>query len=501
MNKLFWLISAALAFLIIIGCIQTVAHDSGAVQNASASILPGEDAAKKLLHEMPAHEIAAEFVRHNANLSGYSATVHTVGESGYEDEEFLFFAQRPDRFRAEYIRSEIHGNGTIVVANGTFVWQYHPDTRKARPALIEDPSNTFFALRDYPAIAARILEKFPAIMNGTEDQSGSNAVIIEAAIDNNPTQYYPAVFSRIRVWIDEESLVMTRMEIIGAYKETVLTVELRNTSLNPPLSESLFDFEPPAGTEISPSLSRLVAPLNMTSAYQAKVRFGPDFVMPSELPPGYKFRYCLHYRDRDGRDSFVYSNGTDELVFTEVLQKNNASLELSSSQYMAILIGNRTGIYWPETEKNHLRWNDGNGTYQLSGTITKEGFVRVAQSLTAPALLNFAPDEIKNPDIIAEIALKDPSARRMADAGGEILGVGMSVRRSTSTIQGGVFPALYIRYNGLVAYFMVDPDTQKPVGRTIQVPNNAMVRHVGDQTVVEYNGEILFTFDPMEGTL
>jgi len=45
---------------------------------------------------------------------------------------------------------------------------------------------------------------------------------------------------------------------------------------------------------------------------------------------------------------------------------------------------------------------------------------------------------------------------------------------------------------------MVDTDLQKPVGRTIQVPNNAMVRHVGDQTVVEYNGEILFTFDPME---
>jgi hypothetical protein len=37
------------------------------------------------------------------------------------------------------------------------------------------------------------------------------------------------------------------------------------------------------------------------------------------------------------------------------------------------------------------------------------------------------------------------------------------------------------------------------VGGCLQVPNNAMVRHVGDQTVVEYKGEILFTFDPMDG--
>jgi hypothetical protein len=86
----------------------------------------------------------------------------------------------------------------------------------------------------------------------------------------------------------------------------------------------------------------------------------------------------------------------------------------------------------------------------------------------------------------------------MVDSGGEILGVGMSVKRSTKNIQGGVFPALSIRYNQLLVDFMVDPVSQKPVGRTIQVPNNAMVRHVGNQTVVEYNGEILFTFDPME---
>jgi hypothetical protein len=75
----------------------------------------------------------------------------------------------------------------------------------------------------------------------------------------------------------------------------------------------------------------------------------------------------------------------------------------------------------------------------------------------------------------------------------------MAIKRSTKNIQGGVFPALSIRYNGLLVDFMVDPVAQKPVGRTIQVPNNAMIRHVSDQTVVEYKGEILFTFDPMEG--
>ncbi|MFA5222606.1 MAG: hypothetical protein WC391_10035, partial [Methanoregula sp.] len=231
---------------------------------------------------------------------------------------------------------------------------------------------------------------------------------------------------------------------------------------------------------------------------QAKERFGPEFMLPAYLPSGYTFQYCLHYRDGDGRDSLVYSNGADDIVFTRSLQRNNASFSAPAVQETGISLGNRTGEFWSESGKNHIRWNCGNGTCELVGTITKDDLVRIAQSLEAPTLLNFASDEIKNPETIAKIALQDTTARRMVDAGGEILGVGLSVKRSTSTIQGGVFPALLIRYNGLLVDFMVDPVVQKPVGRTIQVPNNAMVRHVGNQTVVEYNGEILFTFDPME---
>ncbi|MDO9326365.1 MAG: outer membrane lipoprotein-sorting protein, partial [Methanoregula sp.] len=244
MNKLFWLITAVLAILIIGGCVQTGVPDSGVIRNTSTLISASEEPTK-LLHEMPARVIAAEFIRHNANLSGYSAMVHTSGETAYEDDEYRFFALRPDKFRAEYIRSEIHGNGTIVAANKTLVWQYYPDTGKARPALIEDSRNTFFARKDYPAIAARILEKFPVVLNGTETRNGSNAVILEATVDDNPTQYYPTIFSRIMVWIDENSLMMTRMEMIGEYNQTVLTVDYRNISVNPPLPDTMFDFEPP----------------------------------------------------------------------------------------------------------------------------------------------------------------------------------------------------------------------------------------------------------------
>lgn len=464
------------------------------VLNAGCLSTPDQPSAPE---NLTAQAIAAEFIRHNANLSGYSAMVHTMGESGYEDDEYRFFAQRPDKFRAEYIRSDIHGNGTIVVANGTFVWQYHPDTRTAEPDLIENHNNTFFASKDYPAIAARILGKFPAVLNGTDIPDGSTAVILEAVIDDIPTQYYPTIFRRIRVWIDEDSLMMTRMEMIGEYNETALTVELRNIHINPPLSEELFDFTPPPGTDISPTVEELVTPVNASSMRQAKERFGPDFMLPAYFPSGYTFRYCLHYRD--GRDSIVYSSGTDNIIFTQALQGNNASFATPAVQEIVIHIGNRTGTFWSESAQNHIRWNQRNGTYELAGAMTKDDLFRIAQSLEVPALLNFAPGEIKDPETIAAIALRDTSARRMVDAGGEILGVGMSIKRSTKTVQGGIYPALLIRYNGLLADFMVDPDAQKPVGRTIQVPNNAMVRHVGDQTVVEYNGEILFTFDPVEG--
>jgi len=125
---------------------------------------------------------------------------------------------------------------------------------------------------------------------------------------------------------------------------------------------------------------------------------------------------------------------------------------------------------------------------------------RIAGSVEAPELLNFAPDAIADPELIAAIALRDTSARKMADSGGEIIGVGMSIKRGAKNSPGGIFPALVIRYNGLIVDVMVDPDAQKPVGRTIQVPNGAVVRDTGNQTVIEYDEKILFIFDPMEGT-
>jgi len=500
MDKLLWLIVAALVLLLIGGCIQTGFHNPVPDRNATPSVPPGRGTEKPPLHEMPSGEIAAAFIRQNANLAGYSAMVHTTGEYSSDDDEYLFFARRPDRFRAEYIHSTIHGNGTIVVANGTFVWQYHPDPRIARPDLIEDPTNTFFARKDYPAIAARILEQFPAMMNGTEVLDGNANVILEAKADGNPVPYYPEPFSRIRVWIDENNLTMTRMELVGNYNETILLVRIRNTSINPHLPDELFDFQPPAGTRISPTLAELFAPVNTSNLYPAKERFGPDLMTPSYLPSGYTFRNCLHYRDRDGRDSLVYSNGTADLVLIQARPGYTASFGSLSGQETAILIGNSTGLFWSEPGLNHVRWDAGNGTYELDGSLSRDELVRIAGSLGTSSLLNLAPGEIDNPETVAAIALRDPSARRMVDSGGEILGVRMAIKRSAraNSEDGGVYPALLIRYNGLEVDFMVDPVAQKSVGRTVQVPNGAMINETENRTVVEYNESVLFTFDRME---
>jgi len=500
MDKLLWLIVAALVLLLIGGCVQNGFHNPGPDRGPPSSISPAGVMQKIPLHEMPAGEIAAAFIRHNAGLAGYSAMIHTTGEYRSDEDEYRFFTTRPDRFRAEYIHSAIHGNGTIVAANGTFVWQYHPDTRIASPGLIEDPTNTFFARRDYPAIAARILEQFPAVMNGTEILDGNTNVILEAKADGNTLPYYPEPFSRIRVWIDENSLVMTRMELVGSYNETVLLVRIRNTHDNPHLPDELFDFQPPAGTDISPSVAELFAPVNTSNLYPAKERFGPDLMTPSYLPSGYTFRNCLHYRDRDGRDSLVYSNGTADLVLTQARPGYTASFGSLSRQETAILIGNSTGLFWSEHGLNHVRWDAGKGTYELDGSLSRDELIRIARSLVTSSLINLEPGEIDNPEAVAAIALRDPSARRMVDSGGEILGVHMAIKRGTQSFAGGLFPALLIRYNGLEVDFMVDPVMQKYVGRTVQVPNGAMIDEQGNRTVIKSNGSVLFTFDNMEGT-
>lgn len=501
MNNKVWVFVIAIAILVACSGILAGFQKSSAPPHGNpGSSLPENVSVKKPLHEMNAGEIAAAFIAHDRNLTAYSATIHTTGDSSFDDEEYLFSAKRPDGFRAEFIRSEIHGNGTIVVANRTFVWQYHPDTGEARPDLIEDPQNTFFAGRDYPAIAARILGTFPASLNGTEDRNGSTIVTLESVINGTPTDYYPAVFSRIRVGIDEETLLMTRLELMGDYNQTVFSAEIRNITVQPAFPSGTFDFTPPAGTEVSPSIAELLAPQNLSSLYQAKVRFGRDFRLPSYLPEGYAFRYCLHYRDSDGRDSLIYSNGTREFAFTLAFQKAGASLDNPDGPTTPAPVGNFTGMYWSGTGGNHLRWNSGNMTFDLSGPLPLDEMKKIGESVADPGLLNFASDEIQDPEAVRVLALKDPSAKRMVESGGEILGVGMSIKRGMRDSPGGVFPALLVRYNGLMVDYMVDPGAGKSAGRTIQVPNGAEVLGQGNSTVVRYRGETLFTFDPLEGT-
>ncbi len=124
----------------------------------------------------------------------------------------------------------------------------------------------------------------------------------------------------------------------------------------------------------------------------------------------------------------------------------------------------------------------------------------VVQPQETLLLRNFAPEDIPDPELVARIALTDRSARRMADAGGELAGVRMAIKRSAraNSNDGGVFPALLIRYNGLEVDVMVDPVLQKTVGRTVQVPNGAMITEKENRTEIEYNGSVLFTFEPME---
>jgi hypothetical protein len=48
---------------------------------------------------------------------------------------------------------------------------------------------------------------------------------------------------------------------------------------------------------------------------------------------------------------------------------------------------------------------------------------------------------------------------------------------------------------------MADPDFQRSAGRVVQGPGSAMINENGRQVLIEYNGTVPFTVDPVEAAL
>jgi outer membrane lipoprotein carrier protein len=163
-------------------------------------------------------------------------TVPLLGST--QRSEGKLFQRRPDRFLMRFSDPQ----GDVMVADGRHFWMYTPSvdrTQVLRTRLVEGGMQADLQQQ----FLSNPTERFNSTVTGTESVGGRPAHVL-TLVPRTRSQY-----RQIRVWVDQQDFLVRRFEMTEE-NESVRRVELRNLRLNPTLNDALFQFSPPAGTQV-----------------------------------------------------------------------------------------------------------------------------------------------------------------------------------------------------------------------------------------------------------
>lgn len=148
------------------------------------------------------------------------------------------YIRRPDRFLMKFSQPE----GDIVVADGSYFWMYYPsaDAKQVMRASIGDGSRQVDLQKEFLSDPTA---RYHAVLDGVEPVAGRPADVVAL------TPKGPSGYRRVRIWVDRGDALVRRFEIVEE-NESVRLLELTALKPNGTLSDQLFHFTPPPGTQV-----------------------------------------------------------------------------------------------------------------------------------------------------------------------------------------------------------------------------------------------------------
>ncbi len=145
---------------------------------------------------------------------------------------------RPDRFEMRFSDPA----GDRVVADGEHLWVYLPSTDAGQvfQGGVGEAGGRFDLHAEFLSDPG---ERYEPSLDGREEVEGRPAWVLRL----EPVETSP--FLRARLWIDEADHLIRRAEITED-EGLVRTLHLDQIRLNPSISGTWFEFEPPAGAQV-----------------------------------------------------------------------------------------------------------------------------------------------------------------------------------------------------------------------------------------------------------
>lgn len=148
------------------------------------------------------------------------------------------YQRKPDRFAMRFTDPA----GDVMVADGRHFWIYYPSndrTQVIRTSIAEGGEQADLQKQ----FLSNATERFVPTLNGEENVAGRATWAMTLV----PKRRSP--YKVIRIWVDKEDGLVRRFEMTEE-NDSVRRLELRNIRVNGPVSDALFSFTPPAGTQV-----------------------------------------------------------------------------------------------------------------------------------------------------------------------------------------------------------------------------------------------------------
>ncbi|HEX5725212.1 MAG TPA: outer membrane lipoprotein chaperone LolA [Longimicrobiaceae bacterium] len=209
------------------------AEPKGAQPAAPAGDSDSQDRAAEILGRVERtaagiRSLEADFVQ--------SLTVPLLGTS--QRSTGKLYQRKPDRFLMRFTDPA----GDVIVADGRHFWLYYPSndrTQVIRTSIAEGGERADFQREFVSNPTAR----YVATLVG-EESVGGEATYVLTLVPRRASPY-----KILKVWVDKDDNLIRRFEMTEE-NDSVRRVELRNIRLNPALSDALFSFTPPPGTQV-----------------------------------------------------------------------------------------------------------------------------------------------------------------------------------------------------------------------------------------------------------
>lgn len=155
------------------------------------------------------------------------------------------YAKQPSKLRVEFL-SPSSLKGSFIVSDGTFLWRYFPDFKKARKVSLKDKKKDAQSklldqelgfLTELVSIDPKSFwDRFQLSVQGEEKFKGADVYVVELT-EKNKTAFSPIQ----KLWIEKQSGLA--LKVMLTVKDTTEVLEFQEMKVNETLDNSLFIYK------------------------------------------------------------------------------------------------------------------------------------------------------------------------------------------------------------------------------------------------------------------